>query len=371
MALINCSECGHEVSEKAESCPKCGNPIASQIKTSPEKQPPKKGASMFVKVSIVAIVAIAAIVVLNSIIGRSADSTAGASSQSSNDTAPPQFASAASESAKNDAASSTDLAAQADAAQAAASATAAASAVAAQKAEAACNLDLQCAGDKYNSEASVQCEAMIEDHARSIAKWDYKVEREHWYTPFTSTMSWGSSSHHRISYHGDQAKFQNGFGAWQRQPYSCVFDIPSKKVVAAYFDEEGPPAVDDDSSDKAASDTGQKDKTAPAPDRASANNVDASDAAPTTYPTSFDCSKAHSSAEKTICGDAELAGDDLALAAVYERAKAAATDPVAFKERTRQEWNYREQNCHDRDCLLRWYADQKVTLTHIAEAGAE
>jgi hypothetical protein len=28
MALINCSECDHEVSEKAEACPKCGNPIA-------------------------------------------------------------------------------------------------------------------------------------------------------------------------------------------------------------------------------------------------------------------------------------------------------------------------------------------------------
>ena len=28
MALINCSECNHEVSDKAEACPKCGAPIA-------------------------------------------------------------------------------------------------------------------------------------------------------------------------------------------------------------------------------------------------------------------------------------------------------------------------------------------------------
>lgn len=28
MALINCSECGKEVSDKAASCPNCGNPIA-------------------------------------------------------------------------------------------------------------------------------------------------------------------------------------------------------------------------------------------------------------------------------------------------------------------------------------------------------
>lgn len=27
MALINCSECGKEVSDKALSCPNCGNPI--------------------------------------------------------------------------------------------------------------------------------------------------------------------------------------------------------------------------------------------------------------------------------------------------------------------------------------------------------
>ena len=33
MALIKCSECGKEVSDKAESCPNCGNPInqASKI----------------------------------------------------------------------------------------------------------------------------------------------------------------------------------------------------------------------------------------------------------------------------------------------------------------------------------------------------
>jgi uncharacterized membrane protein YvbJ len=28
MALTQCNECGHEVSDKAATCPKCGNPIA-------------------------------------------------------------------------------------------------------------------------------------------------------------------------------------------------------------------------------------------------------------------------------------------------------------------------------------------------------
>lgn len=28
MALINCGECGNQVSDKAVACPRCGNPIA-------------------------------------------------------------------------------------------------------------------------------------------------------------------------------------------------------------------------------------------------------------------------------------------------------------------------------------------------------
>ncbi|WP_368623420.1 DUF4236 domain-containing protein [Paraburkholderia sp. BR13444] len=86
--------------------------------------------------------------------------------------------------------------------------------------------------------------------------------------------------------------------------------------------------------------------------------------------TSFDCSKAHSDAEHLICGDAELAADDVELAALYAKAKAAATDEAAFRERTRAQWNYREQTCHERECLVRWYADQKVALSEIANTGS-
>ena len=31
MALINCPECGKEISDKATTCPNCGNPIAQQV----------------------------------------------------------------------------------------------------------------------------------------------------------------------------------------------------------------------------------------------------------------------------------------------------------------------------------------------------
>ncbi|MFA7216724.1 MAG: zinc-ribbon domain-containing protein [Candidatus Paceibacterota bacterium] len=33
MALIKCSECEREISDKAESCPHCGNPMSSRIES--------------------------------------------------------------------------------------------------------------------------------------------------------------------------------------------------------------------------------------------------------------------------------------------------------------------------------------------------
>lgn len=41
MALINCPECGNDVSDKAESCPKCGHPV-SEIKKENEQRDPDK-----------------------------------------------------------------------------------------------------------------------------------------------------------------------------------------------------------------------------------------------------------------------------------------------------------------------------------------
>ncbi|WP_082163570.1 lysozyme inhibitor LprI family protein [Caballeronia mineralivorans] len=88
-----------------------------------------------------------------------------------------------------------------------------------------------------------------------------------------------------------------------------------------------------------------------------------------TLQTSFNCAKARSDAEHLICQDAELAADDVELAATFAKAKAAVTDQAALRERTRREWNFREQSCHDRNCLVRWYADQKTVLTQIAQTG--
>jgi hypothetical protein len=41
MALINCDECGKEVSDKAASCPNCGAPIAPVTRAEPAKKKQK------------------------------------------------------------------------------------------------------------------------------------------------------------------------------------------------------------------------------------------------------------------------------------------------------------------------------------------
>lgn len=84
---------------------------------------------------------------------------------------------------------------------------------------------------------------------------------------------------------------------------------------------------------------------------------------------SFDCQKARSDAERLICGDPDLASQDVALATLFAQAKAAVTDKDGFRERVRQQWNYREASCHDRECLARWYAAQRAYLAQVAQTG--
>jgi uncharacterized protein YecT (DUF1311 family) len=88
-----------------------------------------------------------------------------------------------------------------------------------------------------------------------------------------------------------------------------------------------------------------------------------------TYQTSFDCRKASSDAEHLICTDPQLASADVELAQIYARAKMSVVDQVGFRDRTVRQWTYREQYCHDRTCVARWYADQKTALTEISRTG--
>src|ERR1700730_10201107 len=76
---------------------------------------------------------------------------------------------------------------------------------------------------------------------------------------------------------------------------------------------------------------------------------------------SFNCAKAKTPNEVLICGDPQLSVIDDDLAALYRAAKAVATDTVAFKKETNEEWRRRE-NCADRDCLVAWYKRRSAQL---------
>ena len=78
---------------------------------------------------------------------------------------------------------------------------------------------------------------------------------------------------------------------------------------------------------------------------------------------SFDCGKARSPSERTICSDSELAQLDRSLGRLHARARNAAPDAAAFRRQNDQEWRRREQSCRgDRECLLDWYAHRRGQL---------
>jgi hypothetical protein len=85
---------------------------------------------------------------------------------------------------------------------------------------------------------------------------------------------------------------------------------------------------------------------------------------------SFDCRKARSYSERTICSDSHLARLDRETGRLHAKARKAARDPAAFKRQNDAEWRRREQTCHDRACLLRWYAQRQQQLTHILARSA-
>jgi uncharacterized protein len=76
---------------------------------------------------------------------------------------------------------------------------------------------------------------------------------------------------------------------------------------------------------------------------------------------SFDCAKAHSTAEKLICHDAALSRADDELGKLFRLAQRQAADRRAYRRDSDSKWAWREANCTDVACLAGWYS------TRIAE----
>ena len=84
---------------------------------------------------------------------------------------------------------------------------------------------------------------------------------------------------------------------------------------------------------------------------------------------SFSCAGTKSATELLICSDADLAREDRELAALYVQAKAVAADKAAFVRQSVAEWHRRESTCTDKDCLLGWYATRRAELSQIVAAA--
>jgi hypothetical protein len=110
VALVKCRECGHEVSDQAETCPHCGikapGAAAPQSPSPPVQAPKKKPAGCFTIIgrTIVGIIALLVTVTIIGAIsnsGQKIGSSGGSSSQQVSPTAPPSDAASSSSTSGN------------------------------------------------------------------------------------------------------------------------------------------------------------------------------------------------------------------------------------------------------------------------------
>ena len=91
---------------------------------------------------------------------------------------------------------------------------------------AACKKDLQCWGDKGTVAAGIYCPKHVEGLAKHSVKWtDGTLE------PKFSRFRWQKKDEASITFIGDKAQFQNGFGAFTPVIYECDLDGEQSRVL--------------------------------------------------------------------------------------------------------------------------------------------
>lgn len=90
----------------------------------------------------------------------------------------------------------------------------------------ACKTSLKCWGEKYMVGATVACVSGIERMAKYDQRWtDGMLE------PKFSHYRWRDQGRGLITYIGDKAQFQNGFGAWSNMIYECDYDPTTDRIA--------------------------------------------------------------------------------------------------------------------------------------------
>ena len=97
-----------------------------------------------------------------------------------------------------------------------------------------CITDLQCARerDDWRIAAEILCGRQIED----LARFDYDWTNGFGEPKFSRIALAGTDA---LLYKGDRLQFQNGFGAWQRMTYSCIFNPIDEHVIEVAVDPYG------------------------------------------------------------------------------------------------------------------------------------
>ncbi|KAF0844354.1 hypothetical protein FNL37_1798 [Methylovorus glucosotrophus] len=88
--------------------------------------------------------------------------------------------------------------------------------------------DLSCLGNKGILSASVYCQDPVERLAKYSMKWTDGILE-----PKFSRFMWKDKNKGEITYIGDKAQFQNGFGAFMTVIYECDMANDNKTVIGA------------------------------------------------------------------------------------------------------------------------------------------
>jgi TonB family protein len=361
MALIECDECGTTVSSKAPACPKCGNPIAQASVaayrpaiTEPAPVPPRAKRIGVERVMIGVVIGLIGVFILISAL-------TGGSSESA-----PSQAAGSSTSGSTSAGSSTTH--NAPAAQAATYTPPPAPPkvieISAPQLFVEYKANEVLADTKYKGQW-LYVSGMVGEIGKDFTDDPYVnlLTSDNEYETVRANFAKSSVAQLAQLHKGDRISVMcRGKGMLIGSP---ILDCTSDDTPPHPHHAQA--SATQTAAQSTADTSGAQDAAMAAVQAAAASDAASAAAAATapTLTTSFDCSKARSDAEHAICTDPELAAADVELAAIYAKAKSAASDQAAFREHVRQQWNDREKKCHDRDCLVRWYASQKEWFSGI------
>lgn len=88
-----------------------------------------------------------------------------------------------------------------------------------------CRRNFKCWTDQHDLYAVTACETAVE----RTAKYEYRWENG-WTEPKFHTLKWSEAAG-TITFGGTKIAMQNGFGAWRKMKYVCIYDPIDRRIV--------------------------------------------------------------------------------------------------------------------------------------------